>query len=414
MGWNLKFLGMDELLTLKAKIVIRVFIPMMMLRIVFFCISSKPTQHNSIMTQMMNARYKLSGKPVFKTCIFSTICNNCRLRGKRNCRHVAEMPWSDEKQLAKIEAIMENYQADLNREVYNLDDEPEVKPSFDPNDVEAMKESEDSLPNDAHFQYIYTGIDPAGGGQRSKYAIVSVVPLEVTLDENDDNDSMIFPEDIFLQNSDIRTDHNSQTRRAVKYLVVGVDYDESCRPNNYNDLLVNHIYKLQRHVKLEHAKVIIVAENNFGLEAGHIREKLERTPGINFDILYMDRGGIGIRMTNALKDAMIDELRVKLSKRLITIWNELVCARDHRVNGGGIRRHIQAEEARDELTSQLGSMRSIMYPPRDPTEKPIKKHTGKLDGGFDDLVDALMFTMVGHRYYIGDEHGAQARHMLAI
>lgn len=400
MGRDLKLLALDELLTFKAHIVIRVFIPMLMLRIVFFGISSKPTQHNSIMMQMMNARYKRSGRPVFKTCIFSTICNNCRLRGKRDCRHVTEMPWSDEKQQAKIEAIMENYQADLNREIYNIDDVAEMRQTFDEEWLEALLESEEDLPAGERPPIIYTGVDPAAGGMRSKYAIVSVVPLEVP-DENSGN-----------------TDYgdSGDVRHTIRYLVVGVDYDESGRTENYDDLLVEHIHKLRDNHMLCDAKVVIVPESNLALESRHIDEVLRNRLriGYDYDIMYMDRSRVGLRMTNALKEAMVDTLSRKLSRGLIGIWRNLVCARDHRINGGGISRHIEADEARDELVNQMRSMRTIVEEPNDPTLKPTVKYSGKVDGGFDDLVDALMFTIMGHRYYVGDQPGAQAQRQLPI
>lgn len=139
-------------------------------------ISSKPVSEDSPMNHMMNARYKDTGRLVFKTRVFSTTCNRCRLRGKTECPHYVEMPWSSQDQSAKIRAIM-GEGANFRREILNEDAESNIVKAFNVDSVDAFANSSFEIPASTRISHVFVAVDPAAGGSASKFAIVSHVTV---------------------------------------------------------------------------------------------------------------------------------------------------------------------------------------------------------------------------------------------
>lgn len=149
------------------------------------------------MSRLMNARYKDTGsasfslvlislppplpplgKKVYKTRIFTTMCNNCRMRGKDSCNHSVEMPWSSQAQSAKIEAIMADQSEIYRREILNEETEATIVKAFNPEDVDQLASTNFQLKPTDDIRFVFVGIDPAAGGSGSKFAIVSLVAVE--------------------------------------------------------------------------------------------------------------------------------------------------------------------------------------------------------------------------------------------
>ena len=141
-------------------------------------ISSKPASEDSPMNHLMNARYKDTGKRVYKTRIFTTICNNCRIRGKQKCTHNVEMPWSSQQQSAKIEAIMADQQDTYRREILNEAVESNMVKAFTKESVDMLDATAYVIPPTAEIKHVFIGIDPAAGGNRSMFSMVSIAVIE--------------------------------------------------------------------------------------------------------------------------------------------------------------------------------------------------------------------------------------------
>ncbi len=130
------------------------------------------------MNRMMEAKYKNSGEYVYTTRVFSTMCNNCRLRGKLECRHKIEMPWSSAAQSAKIAALMADHQADYRREILNEDVESNISHAFPRNIINDLDNTSYVLTATHRIKHVFIGIDPAAGGSKSRFAIVSLAIIE--------------------------------------------------------------------------------------------------------------------------------------------------------------------------------------------------------------------------------------------
>jgi len=171
-------------------------------------ISSKPASEDSPMTRLINARYKdtgislfcfprylqthRTGKRVYKTRIFTTICNNCRLRGREKCTHNVEMPWSNQQQSAKIEAILADQKEIYRREIMNEDGESSIVKAFDKELVDDLDATNYSLDPSQEIRHVFIGIDPAAGGNRSMFSIVSMVVVKRhTTDPNEPNHDVV-------------------------------------------------------------------------------------------------------------------------------------------------------------------------------------------------------------------------------
>lgn len=166
----------EEMGVLPKKLINNIMIPTMALaHTLLFGISSRPVDKNSPMFRLMEKKWPETGKPIIKTIVFNTICDNCRRRGSQNCNHEPEDPWSNEAQNRKIKLLMADDKKDWQREMRNMDVEDENEPAFSYEAVKHLEDTKWDYKGTEEQDYVYIAIDPAAGGAKSKYAIVSFI-----------------------------------------------------------------------------------------------------------------------------------------------------------------------------------------------------------------------------------------------
>lgn len=131
------------------------------------------------MFRLMDKKWPETGKPIIKTRVFGTICAPCRRRGIKNCPHGNEDPWSNQQQNRKIELLMSDKKSTWQREMRNEDVEDDSEPAFIYESVMALAETKRDYGGSEKHSHIFTAIDPAAGGNQSKYAIISIVVVAV-------------------------------------------------------------------------------------------------------------------------------------------------------------------------------------------------------------------------------------------
>lgn len=146
---------------------------------VFFFISSRPkgpsSQHCGLMETI-----RASGE--FRIHEVVTVCADCRRNGvAMNCMHGAQPPWkSGGQQLRKAMILMQGDKRTFALELQNEDTEGFEESVFHHASVGWLQLHSEKWHYDEEFQssVVFIGIDPACGGSRSRYAIVSAVMLK--------------------------------------------------------------------------------------------------------------------------------------------------------------------------------------------------------------------------------------------
>ena len=152
---------------------------------------------------------------MFKVRVFRTICSNCRLRGRNDCNHNVEMPWSSYEQDAKMKAMMGGTSEEFMREIRNEDVKPNITKAFTAASVEALDGSQYQIMPYERIKHVFIGIDPAAGGRQSKFARVSLIVIE----RNQSLQSGSAPERVFQNGSD-RYDDDDDTSPQRDIVVI--------------------------------------------------------------------------------------------------------------------------------------------------------------------------------------------------
>lgn len=173
-----------------------VIFPTMMLKDnVFIGISSRPVDENSPMYMMMRKVYPETGKPVIRTRVFGTVCGRCQRQGIRDCKHDLEEAWSSQKQSHKVRLLMQDRKDMYLREMRNEDVGTNITPAFPPERVNALNNTKRDYHGTEEHDYVFVAIDPAAGGNKSKYAIISMLRVKV----RDDRISSGYRQDVVVR-----------------------------------------------------------------------------------------------------------------------------------------------------------------------------------------------------------------------
>ncbi len=168
---------------------------------VFFFISSKSDKNSNQHSGLMST-IRASGE--FRIHNLVTVCADCRRNGVAgDCMHAERPPWKDGgQQMRKVGILMQgdavvssvyilffpppfplslssnyHYHQTKARELDNIDIETTMEAAFSHESIRWIETESDKWGYDQHFEkdIVFIGIDPACGGLRSRYAIISVI-----------------------------------------------------------------------------------------------------------------------------------------------------------------------------------------------------------------------------------------------
>jgi len=154
----------------------RVVVPTLITGAAFIGITTRGYDNLNFVTQLLKLKTS-SGDSLFKHINIDLCCDECKRNGKEDtCRHkMGEAPhWHD---LGTYKHIKEMYGEDEDAylvETKGLEVETGTFPAFDPHQIEAMFASP-PISDLSHEKNVFLAIDPAAGGDRSKYAIISAI-----------------------------------------------------------------------------------------------------------------------------------------------------------------------------------------------------------------------------------------------
>lgn len=131
---------------------------------------------NNFVSKMIDAAPSVS-EGVFRTLKIELVCDDCKERGIADtCQHRLGMlpPWLDNEAFRKIEAMMSEHTEDFLREMKGFQQNGLIKRAFPAGPIRDMFDPENFLDTGREFvKHVFVTVDPAAGGPKSKYALVS-------------------------------------------------------------------------------------------------------------------------------------------------------------------------------------------------------------------------------------------------
>ena len=176
---------------------------------------------------------------------------------------------------------------------------------------------------------------------------------------------------------------------------MGVENINAQEPEDYVPIVIEHVTMLRRHPNTIRAKLVVIHENNMGMEAGRLRGDFKRAgiSAVEFVRRSTLAGGeaaskTGLSTTSSVKRDMMTEFRVMLSANQLRFTPTLIT-------------HYAGGEARlmPEIERQAKAMRIIKRLPVEPFQ-PVRIYiSGKEDGDPDDIMMSMMLGVFWSRAY---------------
>jgi hypothetical protein len=302
------------------------------------------------------------GEPVFSVISITMVCASCTAKGEElQCRHMLGLlpEWQTQERFEEVRAMMGTEESIFATEMLgqNLADRNK-RPAFDSAGTRRLRTPEAifTAPDGITVSQIFVSIDPAAGGSRSQYAIVTA----------------------FYHDG--------------KMVIVGAEAKVYRHMKEALPVIARHVNEVRALPGFEDATAVFVPESNLGFEAQNIQEYInERTNLVNTCFMMEDGDSTtplaGIRMTNKLKQDMITSLDLRLAEGDIYFYDQFVCITE------------TADDIKERLIEQLEAYCIITTPSRLPHGQPTVTYSGKEGYGWDDLAIAVQINPVAHRRF---------------
>lgn len=169
-------------------------------------------------------------------------------------------------------------------------------------------------------------------------------------------------------------------------------------------MLLTHVRSLRERPELHHIPIVLVVESNLGFEAAHNARYVVESGIDNIEIAHEQdisktkevaprtlhqyaTNSVGIRTTHQSKERMYIHLRQALEDNTLRVWNEAISSTD-------------ASAQVKKLIRQLHNYSAIHSDPKALFGMARRVFTGKAMGEQDDLIIALMISMLYRRLYV--------------
>lgn len=359
----------EEFAAMNARAFAQICLPLAQLdHVALWAITTMPTNAASEFNAFLQRR-DAQGAPLFRTFIMSLVCDACRAAGVstvERCPHVEFRlpPWISMKNVKKVKALMgPTFEEEAAQELTGVES-TNTTACFRAHLVDEWM----MLPRvelRETLSTIFVSIDPNAGEETarakpgSNYALTSFC----------------------------------HTFDGVLFL--GVENINAQEPEDYVPIVLDHVRELRRPAIAARAKLVVIHENNMGMEAGRLRGDFRSAgiTGVEFVRRSTLAGGeaaskTGLSTTSAVKRDMASEFRIMLNA------NQLRFARTFITHY-----HGGEEKLMPEIERQAKAMRVIKRLPPEPFQ-PIRIYvSGKEDGDPDDIMMSMMLGVYWSRVY---------------
>lgn len=354
------------------------------------------------------------GRKIFVVKTYTTVCDDCIEMGvPEKCMHKRDElpPWQGAEEAGKVKVLMQSSPDDYLREAVGVLGTGDFIPGFertgvsflslakkhiDPdvtlhsalecaetrirNHVATLHERSSDAPapkspvvvnlGQAHYNYCFIAVDPAGGGNLSNYSVISAVW---------DSDGVV--------------------------VIVGMEDFPVTKTLPVSQHFLKHLDELRFSIpQLRHSIFVVAPECNMGIHANELAQAVihhRDTRSEHRDrIIVLDEGGTqyGIRTEDrrnplTSKEAMRGTTMAVINPKKMRFFCNFVC-----VCGSPppTRMEIVAR-----LVSQLEVYGADVLPPLRIGDRPRRKWHGKRGGRHDDLAMALQLCMLSNQLFYG-------------
>jgi hypothetical protein len=153
-----------------------VVIPTLQHQTVFVVISSQATGKDSINNELVKLKYE-DGSPIFLEKRLILACPMCIAKGVGNkCEHNLSnyQPWLSKQNHRRILGLMQLNEQAVSDEIMNIERLDASMRVFPLQDVKRLYEDKEFEKGVYQFSSICVTIDPAGGGSRSEYVVMTI------------------------------------------------------------------------------------------------------------------------------------------------------------------------------------------------------------------------------------------------
>lgn len=315
-------------------------------------ISTISADESNFLSKLVSAKDG-RGNPLFNVLNLKMVCDNCHRRGlDLQCRHMlGQLPaWQSRGRHDFIQRVMETEEDTFLVEMRGILSDGSKRPAYDAKSVRKLMTDPTMIyrPDGRDIRHIFMSVDPAAGGERSEYAVVSA----------------------FFDEAD-------------RMILCGAEAGKFTDFRGCTEMAVNHITALRTQIPgAKHARFVFVPESNLAFEAQHIADNIRRAGDeIDFVCMREDANRAGYKTTREFKDLMVASANGLLVRDRVLRMHGFVCASD--ANG-------TPEEIEQKLLTQIRDYQRKVKPPRDlDFGVATVTYSGK-DIGCDDLAIAFM------------------------
>lgn len=143
----------------------------------FIGITTKGEEDSNFVSQLIETKDK-NGDKLFNVIDFEESCEKCKKLGKElTCNHLTGQipPWQTQSDRERVKNALSGHDATYLLEMKGIQTNNLSKPAFSKESVERLRDKECEKDIKEYYNNVFVSIDPAAGGEKSKYAIVSAV-----------------------------------------------------------------------------------------------------------------------------------------------------------------------------------------------------------------------------------------------
>lgn len=377
----------DEFGFMSAPFFIKAVAPLFLVaHTALLCITTPSDNPNSQYSELLKVKDEL-GNPPFWHYEYAFVCSKCmgnkydtsgkdldgdaRLARMLKCPHKDHRlpPWHSPEKHAIIRAVMEHSSPqDMLREQLGVitTGNTSVFSKYSVDDV--MRQPTVGMP-DWDVPFVYMCIDPNTGS----------------------HDTRATP------GSDFALVSGYDIPNGGGFVITGMEAIDAHKPDDYLGAVIAHAQRLRMHRCTHGATLVVIAENNLGMEAGWLKREMDRH-GIRRVVYMQDKDlKTGVHTDHHVKQQMMVLMRELLMRPSLLFSSQFVCL--GKLAGSAAKDSPPGDPAnvqrvKNMLAEQLRAYSEIKIPAHRPEDPVRVKWTGKTSHGMhDDLCVAAQLLL---------------------
>ena len=364
-GGNIAIL--EEAAYINPRLVYEVVVPTLSTGCSLIAISTIAADESNFLAKLVNARDGRNNT-LFNVLDLKMVCDNCQRRGlELECRHLlGQLPaWQSRGRHDFIQRVMATEEDTFLVEMRGVLADGMRKPAYDEKSIRKLCSDPSMVyePDGRMIKHIFVALDPAAGGEKSEYAVVSAFYDE-----------------------------------ADRMIICGAEAGKYKDHRSCTSLVINHIMALRQKIPgAEQARIVFIPESNLAFEAVRVTDEMHQCGmGDYWRVMIEDANRAGFKTNRDIKHLMVLNMNGRLVRDRVMRMKNFVSVGDTGET---------PEEVEQKLLGQIKDFMKKVKPPRDPHHGTATiSYSGKDGDGCDDLCMAFSFLdLLRNRFWSDSE-----------